>query len=126
MVKNREMIEFAVEKKAGLYYPKIVRGKTLEDNQAVEFVAEKTGFTTAQVLSFILCLSQHITFHVCHSFVVEVEGLGIFSPSIKSKNVSTAKELTVRSITNKGVNYRPTVKMKKKLKEAEFRRVEQN
>lgn len=124
------MIEYTVERKLNptlgeyMYYPKIVRGETMDTKQAVELVAERTDFTTAQVLSFIICLSQHIAFHVCSSRVVEVEGLGIFSPSIKSKSVSSLKELTVRTITHKGVNYRPTVKMKKKLQEVEFKRVE--
>ncbi len=118
------MIEFTVEKKAGLYYPKIVRGRTLTMQQVAETVAEKTGIYPPVVYAFICAFGEQVRRLVCESYIVEVKGVGIFSPSIKSKSVSTAEELTARSITYKGVNYRPSVKMKKKLKEAEFKRVE--
>jgi predicted histone-like DNA-binding protein len=65
-------------------------------------------------------LSKGIRYYVTDSYVVEIEGLGIFSPTISAKGVDTADELKAEIITKKSVNYRPTADMKKSYEQIKF------
>ena len=71
-------------------------------------------------------LSKGIRYYVTDSYVVEIEGLGIFSPTISAKGGDTADELKAEIITKKSVNYRPTTDMKKSYEQIKFAKVNLN
>lgn len=112
------MIRYTIEKKAlpndrtkAKYYPKIVRGETLDTEQVAALLQERTTLDNSEVFGFLNALARAIKTNVLNSYVVEVEGLGIFTPTMKATSVATEEELKASTITKKSVNYRPTTSM---------------
>lgn len=122
------MIEYTIVKKEILstvqtkFFPKIVRAKTAEMEEIISLLQERTTLEESEVVSFLMAFSKAIRHYVTNSYVVEVEGLGIFTPSISAKSVSTSDQITAHTITKKGVNYRPTKDMDYDLQQIKFRK----
>lgn len=121
------MIRYTIEKKAlpndrtkAKYYPKIVRGETLNTDQVAALLQERTTLDNSEVFGFLNALGKAIRAHILNSYVVEIEGLGIFTPTMKAESVDTEEELKASTITKKGVNYRPTTRMKNSYKSIGF------
>ena len=121
------MIRYTIEKKAlpndrtkVKYYPKIVRGETLDTEQVAALLQERTTLDNSEVFGFLNALGKAIKYHVLNSCVVEIEGLGIFTPTMKAESVDTEEELKASTITKKGVNYHPTTRMKNSYKSIGF------
>ena len=123
------MIRYTIEKKVlpndrskAKYYPKIVRSETLTTEQVAALLQERTTLDNSEVYGFLNALGKAIRSYVTNSFVVEVEGLGIFTPTMKATSVDTEEELKASTITKKGVNYRPTTLMTNGYKSIGFTR----
>lgn len=124
------MILYTIEKKkvgAGTqktdkYYPKIVRGKTLDFEQLVTLIAERTTLEDSEVRAFVRAFSKAIRYYVTNSYVVEVEGLGIFTPCISAKSQPTEDRVTAKTVTRKSVRYAPTVKMDTKIQKISIKK----
>ena len=123
------MIQYTIVKKKVLtgshpgeikYYPKIVRAKTIDTDEIAELLQQRTTLGESEVRAFLNGLSQAIRYYVCASYPVEVEGLGRFTPSIKAKAMDSPEAVTAATITHKGVNYSPTMEMKRKLEKVKF------
>ena len=121
------MIQYVIEKKASpadrsksKYYAKIVRGSTLSTKKVAALLQERTTLDIGEVYGFILALGKGIRYYVTDSYTVEIEGLGIFTPTIKATAVDSEEELKPNTITKKGVNYRPTTDMKNEYEQIKF------
>ncbi len=122
------MIQYTIAKKkvntkAGakeMYYPKIVRAATVDTKKIAALLQERTTLDIGEVYGFLTALSKGIRYYVTDSYVVEVEGLGRFTPAIKAKAMDSPEAVTVSTITHKGVNYSPTMEMKRKLEKVKF------
>ena len=123
------MIQYTIEKKTVLtganpgeikFYPKIVRGATLNTKKVAALLQERTTLDIGEVYGFIFALSKGIRYYVTDSYTVEIDGLGIFTPTISAKSVESADELKASTITKKGVNYRPTSDMKSEYEQIKF------
>ena len=102
------------------FYPKIVRGATVNTKKIAALLQERTTLDIGEVYGFLTALSNGIRYYVTDSYVVEIEGLGIFSSTISAKGVDTADELKAEIITKKSVNYRSTTDMKKSYEQIKF------
>ena len=85
------MIRYTIEKKVlpsdrskAKYYPKIVRGETLTTEQVAALLQERTTLDNSEVFGFLNALGKAVRSYVTNSYVVEVEGLGIFTPTMKA------------------------------------------
>ena len=113
------MIQYTIEKKkvntsAGeeiKYYPKIVRATTMSTDRIAELLEERTTISKAEAYAFLEAFAKGITHYLMEAFVVEAEGLGIFTPYINAEAVDTLEEANEKSIKKKGVRYRPTSTM---------------
>lgn len=123
------MIQYTIEKKTVLtganpgeikFYPKIVRGDTLNTKKVAALLQERTTLDIGEVYGFLLALSKGIRYYVTDSYTVEIDGLGIFTPTISAKSVESADELKASTITKKSVNYRPTSDMKSEYEQIKF------
>ena len=83
------------------FYPKIVRGATVNTKKIAALLQERTTLDIGEVYSFLTALSKGIRYYVTDSYVVEIEGLGIFTPTISAKSVDSADELKAEIITKK-------------------------
>lgn len=123
------MIQYTIEKKTVLtganpgevkFYPKIVRGATLNTKKVAALLQERTTLDIGEVYGFLLALSKGIRYYVTDSYTVEIDGLGIFTPTINAKSVNSMDELKPNTITKKSVNYRPTSDMKSEYEQIKF------
>ncbi len=120
------MIKYTVaeSKKVGttekIYFPKIVRAATLKMRDVEDLLQRRSTMTEGEIHSFLLALAEAIRFYVTNSYTVEVDGLGIFTPTIKATAMNTPDEVNAKSITKKGVNYRPTTDLDSKLQSSKF------
>ena len=122
------MIQYTIEKKkvktsAGeeiKYYPKIVRATTMSTERIAALLEERTTISKAEAYGFLEAFAKGITHYLMESFVVEAEGLGIFTPYISAEAVDTLEEANEKSIKKKGVRYRPTSGMNTKFGTIKF------
>lgn len=121
------MIQYVIEKKASpadrsksKYYAKIVRGSTLSTKKVAALLQERTTLDIGEVYGFLVALSKGIRYYVTDSYTVEINGLGIFTPTINATAVDSEEELKPNTITKKGVNYRPTTDMKNEYTQIKF------
>ncbi|MEE1001371.1 MAG: HU family DNA-binding protein [Bacteroidales bacterium] len=125
------MIQYTIEKKTVMtganpgeikYYPKIVRATTMTTEKIAALLEERTTISKGEAYAFLQAMAKGITFYVKEAFVVEAEGLGVFSPYIQAKAVDTLEEATEKTIKKKGVRYRPTKAMETKLNQIRFQK----
>lgn len=125
------MIQYTVEKKKVLngrnpsevkYYPKIVRATTMTTEKVAALLEERTTISRGEAYAFLQAFSKAVTFYVTEAFVVEAEGLGIFTPYINAEAVDTLEKATEKTIKKKGVRYRPTKAMEAKLNQVKFQK----
>lgn len=122
------MIQYTIEKKkvktsAGeeiKYYPKIVRATTMTTERIAALLEERTTISKAEAYGFLEAFAKGITHYLMEAFVVEAEGLGIFTPYINAEAVDTLEEANEKSIKKKGVRYRPTSGMDTKFGTIKF------
>ncbi|MBR3830025.1 MAG: hypothetical protein IKJ52_02110 [Muribaculaceae bacterium] len=122
------MIQYTIEKKkvktsAGeeiKYYPKIVRATTMSTERIAALLEERTTIHKAEAYAFLEAFAKGITHYLMEAFVVEAEGLGIFTPYISAEAVDTLEEANEKSIKKKGVRYRPTSGMNTKFGTIKF------
>lgn len=122
------MIQYTIEKKkvktsAGeeiKYYPKIVRATTMSTERIAALLEERTTISKGEAYAFLEAFAKGITHYLMESFVVEAEGLGIFTPYINAEAVDTLEEATEKTIKKKGVRYRPTSGMNTKFGTIKF------
>lgn len=120
------MIKYTVAeaKKPGttekIYFPKIVRASSLQMRDIEDLLQRRSTMTEGEIHAFLTGLVNAIRFYVTNSYSVEVEGLGIFTPTIKSTAMNTPDDVNAKSITAKGVNYRPTSRLDSKLQSSKF------
>lgn len=112
------MIQYTVAKKKNpaeptqyKFYPKIVRAATLQTKDIAELLHSRTTLDKSEVYAFLKAMAEAMQFLITHSYRVEVEGLGIFTPAISCDAKNTPDEVNASAITHKGVNYRPTAQM---------------
>ncbi len=83
---------------------------------------ERTTISKGEAYAFLQAFSKAVTFYVKEAFVVEAEGLGIFTPYINAETVDSLDEATEKTIKKKGVRYRPTKAMEVKLERVKFQK----
>lgn len=125
------MIQYTIEKKTVMtganpgeikYYPKIVRATTMTTEKVAALLEERTTISKGEAYAFLQAFSKAVTFYVKEAFVVEAEGLGIFTPYINAETVDSLDEATEKTIKKKGVRYRPTKAMEVKLERVKFQK----
>ncbi|MEE0895168.1 MAG: HU family DNA-binding protein [Bacteroidales bacterium] len=129
------MIQYTIEKRTVLtganpgqvkYYPKIVRATTMTTEKVAALLEERTTISKGEAYAFLQAFSKAVTFYVKEAFVVEAEGLGIFTPYINAETVDSLDEATEKTIKKKGVRYRPTKAMETKLNQIRFQKANLN
>lgn len=125
------MIQYTIEKRTVLtganpgqvkYYPKIVRATTMTTEKVAALLEERTTISKGEAYAFLQAFSKAVTFYVKEAFVVEAEGLGIFTPYINAETVDSLDEATEKTIKKKGVRYRTTKAMEVKLERVKFQK----
>lgn len=83
-------------------------------------------FTKADMLNFFKNMAKQITNQVLTGKNVKFYDIGIFSPRIKSKAVTSLDDLDSDAIKDVKVGYLPSMEIRKALKKAKFKFLDLN
>jgi len=85
-------------------------------NDICEYISECSSVTSADIKGVLEALTSYIGRELSYGYSVELEGLGHFSPSVKSKEVTDQKGNTKSSASIHGVNFRCSPRLKEMVK----------
>ncbi len=64
-------------------FPRIKLNKPVEKNELIKFINSRSGFVASDIVGMIYELRDVILYYLRNGTPVKLEGIGIFSPSIK-------------------------------------------
>lgn len=64
-------------------FPRIKLNKPVEKNDLIKFINSRSGFVASDIVGMIYELRDVILYYLRNGTPVKLEGIGIFSPSIK-------------------------------------------
>lgn len=85
---------------------RVITRDTKRMNDICEYISECSSVTSADIKGVLEALTSYIGRELSYGYSVELEGLGHFSPSVKSKEVTDQKGNTKSSASIHGVNFR--------------------
>lgn len=107
-----------------VYLAKVSYGSYVDTDLLAEEVAKKCAGSEAVVLMVLRAVEESIATHLSMGDVVKLNSIGTFSPTITSKAQDSADKVNQFSITRTGINFRPTTRLKDKVREAGVRLVD--
>ena len=105
------------------YYAQIVTRGTIDTAELCEEISAGCTLTTADMKAAIEALISSVSMKLKAGYNVCIDDLGTFSLSAESDRVESPEEIHAQSVRVKGIHFRPSVRMKKTLKNSEFERV---
>ena len=91
---------------------RVITRDTKRMNDICEYISECSSVTSADIKGVLEALTSYIGRELSYGYSVELEGLGHFSPSVKSKEVTDQKGNTKSSASIHGVNFRCSPRLK--------------
>lgn len=107
-----------------VYLAKVSYGSYVDTDLLAEEVAKKCAGSEAVVLMVLRAVEESIATHLAMGDVVKLNSIGTFSPTITSKAQDSADKVNQFSIARTGINFRPTTRLKDKVREAGVRLVD--
>lgn len=86
-----------------------------------KMISYKSSFSPGDVKGIVETLIEEIETNIARGYHVHIDGLGIFSPALRSRVVATEREVRGSIVTCKGLNYRVSPRLKESLRRIEFR-----
>jgi predicted histone-like DNA-binding protein len=107
-----------------VYLAKVSYGSYVDTDLLAEEVAKKCAGSEAVVLMVLRAVEESIATHLAMGDVVKLNSIGTFSPTITSKAQDSADKVNQFSIARTGIHFRPTTRLKDKVREAGVRLVD--
>jgi len=104
----------------GKYYARACKRNKQSLVQICNIISKQSSFSPADVVGVLYSFLSLFPDLLKGGYTLDLEPLGIFSVSIKSKGELQKEKVSSRSITGVQINFRPSVKLKKEMKDAEF------
>lgn len=92
-------------------------GDVNEENIALD-IARATTASESEVGMYIRELEYFISKYLSEGYIVRLNSLGTFYPTIHAKAQDSAKDVTHRTITRRGVLFRPSETFQKTINQA--------
>lgn len=96
---------------------RVITTGTKHTDEICKFISDCSSVTSADIKGVLEALSTYIGRELSYGFSVELEGLGYFSPSVKSKQVVNEKGQTTHKASVDGVNFRCSPRLREKVKQ---------
>jgi predicted histone-like DNA-binding protein len=100
------------------YLARIFRNEPIEFDRIAGEIADITTVSEPDIMAVLMSLEKVIKRHTIDGTTVKLGALGYFEPTISAKAVDTPDEVTIDTIRSLGVNFCPSVKFRKELKDA--------
>ncbi|MDR2859625.1 MAG: DNA-binding protein [Mediterranea sp.] len=96
-------------------YPDIVTSGTVKTDKLIQEISEATAFTLGDLKGVLTALAEKVSYYLAEGFNVELGEMGYLSLSLTSRPVKDAKKIRSRSILLSGVNFRASVRFRRKI-----------
>lgn len=96
---------------------RVITTGTKHMDEICKFISECSTVTSADIKGVLEALSNYIGRELSYGYSVELEGLGYFSPSVKSKQTVNKKGQAAYNTHVNGVNFRCSPRLKEMVKE---------
>ncbi|MGK7392487.1 MAG: HU family DNA-binding protein [Candidatus Cyclobacteriaceae bacterium M2_1C_046] len=104
------------------YYATIVRRESVTLDTFATELADRSTLTRTDIYAVLESFMEKFPTYLIEGRSIYLGSLGIFSPSISSQGEIDPTDVDQYTIQKLKVNFRPSVKMKKLLRFAEFKR----
>lgn len=102
------------------YYGRITRRKQVDFRHIAETLSQRSTLSTTDMAAAIEGFKVIITEELLNGHNVKLDGLGIFSLSVKTEGVDEPAKLNQQAIKEIKVHFLPDSELKKRLKSAKF------
>lgn len=103
-------------------HPRLVSHKTVSITELMRHAKNYSSLSTADMKAALQLIAELLEDNLRHGFQVELDGIGYFSVSLKSRPVMEKEEIRSPSIHFKQVNFRLNKEMKIRLRGMELER----
>lgn len=104
-------------------YAHLVTRGTKRNEEIYRFISECCSVTSSDIKAVLDALSWYVGTELASGYSVELEGLGHFSPALRSRQAVDGKGRACTAVAVHGVNFRCSLGLKKMVKEAGAERV---
>ncbi len=104
------------------YYPRICDRRRVKLHELSEQISRQCSFTSADVIGVLEAFISVVPGLLKENCSVELGDFGIFSLHAKAKGSPTAGEVSKRNITEVKMAFRPGIRVKKNLMDANFQK----
>lgn len=103
---------------------RLISSGTKNMQEVCEYINECCSLTSSDIKGVLDALSNYIGHQLSYGYSVELEGLGHFSPALKTqKKEDTETGKTVFTVSVSGVNFRCAPELKEKVKDCRPKKV---
>lgn len=110
------------EKKTKGYYPKVVSSGTIDKEAMFNAISHGSSSLRAELARSWMLMEDFIINKLQDGYTINLDGFGSFSVSAQSRLIQRMNEIRAESIRVKGLNFRASEVVNKKLKRATFER----
>ena len=104
------------------YYATIVRKESVTLETFADELADRSTLTRTDIYAVLESFVEKFPKYLIDGRSIHLGSLGIFSPSITSQGEIVPTDVDQYSIQKLNINFRPSVKMKRLLRSAEYKR----
>lgn len=103
--------------KESQYFLKLVQNKKIDLDQLCKEIEKESSLTAPDIYAVAMALQNKIMEHLAAGNSINLEHLGKFSMGAKSKAVADQASVSGKSVMKFHINYQPSAKIKKWLKQ---------
>ena len=104
------------------YYPCAVRKEVVDLEALAEQISESSTVSEVDCYAVVVGLRKVILQQLMRGNSVNIDHLGTFSISLAVTGETEQSDVTAKNILNAKINFKPDVRMKRKLAEAKFKK----
>lgn len=102
------------------YYPRAIQSKSIDLEEITQQISNSTTLTETDCQAVIYSLVNVISKELENGSIVKLGHLGTFQVSLKGTPSATPEAVTAKNIKSASIVYRPTLRLKKIIKNLTF------
>ena len=111
------------KEKTGKYYARFKSRGEVDLRNIAGMISDMSTISTPDMIAVIESIIELIPKLALDGYIVKLGDFGSFSISLKSEGVENEKDFTAGKIKKASLNYNPAIYIKKKLKNAKYKKI---
>lgn len=105
---------------------RVISAGTKRDKEIYKFINDCCSLTPSDIKGVLEALTAYIEMMLSYGYNVELEGLGHFSPAVRTEKETNAQGKEVYKVKLYGVNFRSSTRLKEAIKKSKPEKVKRN